>query len=122
MPAQDAGGQSVNRCGKKRFQAAGQCGLEPPVMTGTERNNLRKSYRAFPFPTAAFLSLRCYRHVTLLWRLDGSIFRKMPAPDLIRCGQRSSQKMRPTKPMTWNYAVGFAFVAAGEFFVFRGPL
>jgi len=26
------------------------------------------------------------------------------------------------EPMTWNYAVGFALVAAGAFFVFRGPL
>jgi uncharacterized protein len=26
------------------------------------------------------------------------------------------------EPMTWNYAVGFAFVAAGAFFVFRWPL
>ena len=24
--------------------------------------------------------------------------------------------------MTWNYIVGFAFVAVGAFFVFRGPL
>src|ERR1700737_3847532 len=69
---------------KKAAPAAGQCGLEPPVMTGTERNNLRRSYRAFPFPTAAFLSLRCYRRVTLLWRLHGSIFRKKPAPGVIR--------------------------------------
>jgi uncharacterized protein (DUF486 family) len=23
---------------------------------------------------------------------------------------------------TWNYAVGFAFVALGAFFIFRGPL
>jgi uncharacterized protein (DUF486 family) len=23
---------------------------------------------------------------------------------------------------TWNYAVGFALIAAGAFFVFRGPL
>jgi hypothetical protein len=107
---------------EKSGSSHGAMRLEPPVMTGTERNNLRKSYRAFPFPTAAFLSLRCYRHVTLLWRLDGSIFRKMPAPDLIRGGYRFPQKMRPTKPMTWNYAVGFAFVAAGAFFVFRGPL
>jgi uncharacterized protein len=26
------------------------------------------------------------------------------------------------EPMTWNYAVGFAFIAVGAFFVFRGPL
>ncbi len=26
------------------------------------------------------------------------------------------------EPMTWNYAVGFAFIALGAFFVFRGPL
>jgi len=26
------------------------------------------------------------------------------------------------EPMTWNYVVGFALVAAGAFFVFRGPL
>jgi hypothetical protein len=26
------------------------------------------------------------------------------------------------EPMTWNYAIGFAFVAVGAFFVFRGPL
>ena len=26
------------------------------------------------------------------------------------------------EPMTWNYAVGFALVAMGAFFVFRGPL
>jgi uncharacterized protein (DUF486 family) len=26
------------------------------------------------------------------------------------------------EPMTWNYAIGFALVAAGAFFVFRGPL
>ena len=26
------------------------------------------------------------------------------------------------EPMTWNYAVGFALVAAGAFFIFRGPL
>ena len=26
------------------------------------------------------------------------------------------------QPMTWNYAIGFAFVAAGAFFIFRGPL
>ena len=25
------------------------------------------------------------------------------------------------EPMTWNYAVGFALIAAGAFFVFRGP-
>ena len=24
--------------------------------------------------------------------------------------------------MTWNYAIGFAFIALGAFFVFRGPL
>ena len=26
------------------------------------------------------------------------------------------------EPMTWNYAVGFALVAAGAYFIFRGPL
>jgi uncharacterized protein len=26
------------------------------------------------------------------------------------------------EPLTWNYAVGFVLVAAGAFFVFRGPL
>jgi len=26
------------------------------------------------------------------------------------------------EPITWNYAVGFALIAAGAFFVFRGPL
>jgi uncharacterized protein (DUF486 family) len=26
------------------------------------------------------------------------------------------------EPMTWNYAVGFALVATGAFFIFRGPL
>jgi uncharacterized protein (DUF486 family) len=26
------------------------------------------------------------------------------------------------EPMTWNYAVGFAFIAVEAFFVFRGPL
>src|SRR3954454_17979294 len=26
------------------------------------------------------------------------------------------------EPLTWNYAVGSALVAAGAFFVFRGPL
>jgi len=26
------------------------------------------------------------------------------------------------EPMTWNYAVGFGFIAVGAFFVFRGPL
>jgi uncharacterized protein (DUF486 family) len=26
------------------------------------------------------------------------------------------------EPMTWNYAIGFTFVAVGAFFVFRGPL
>ncbi|MEA2937325.1 MAG: uncharacterized protein QOC56_829 [Alphaproteobacteria bacterium] len=26
------------------------------------------------------------------------------------------------EPMTWNYAVGFALVGAGAFFIFRGPL
>jgi uncharacterized protein (DUF486 family) len=26
------------------------------------------------------------------------------------------------EPMTWNYALGFALVALGAFFVFRGPL
>jgi uncharacterized protein (DUF486 family) len=26
------------------------------------------------------------------------------------------------EPMTWNYAIGFALIAAGAFFVFRSPL
>jgi uncharacterized protein len=26
------------------------------------------------------------------------------------------------EPMTWNYAVGFALVGAGAYFIFRGPL
>jgi uncharacterized protein (DUF486 family) len=26
------------------------------------------------------------------------------------------------EPITWNYVVGFALIAAGAFFVFRGPL
>ena len=26
------------------------------------------------------------------------------------------------EPITWNYAIGFALVAAGGFFIFRGPL
>jgi len=26
------------------------------------------------------------------------------------------------EPITWNYAVGFILVAAGAFFIFRGPL
>jgi hypothetical protein len=26
------------------------------------------------------------------------------------------------EPITWNYAVGFTFIALGAFFVFRGPL
>ena len=26
------------------------------------------------------------------------------------------------EPITWNYAIGFAFIAAGAFFVFRGPI
>jgi uncharacterized protein (DUF486 family) len=26
------------------------------------------------------------------------------------------------EPMTWNYVVGFALIATGAFFVFRGPL
>jgi len=26
------------------------------------------------------------------------------------------------EPITWNYAIGFALIAAGSFFVFRGPL
>ena len=26
------------------------------------------------------------------------------------------------EPMTWNYIIGFIFVAVGAFFVFRGPL
>jgi uncharacterized protein len=26
------------------------------------------------------------------------------------------------EPLTWNYAIGFALIAAGAFFVFRGPL
>jgi len=25
------------------------------------------------------------------------------------------------EPITWNHAVGFAFIAAGAYFVFRGP-
>jgi uncharacterized protein (DUF486 family) len=25
------------------------------------------------------------------------------------------------EPITWNYAIGFALIAAGAFFVFRGP-
>ena len=25
------------------------------------------------------------------------------------------------QPFTWNYAIGFALIAAGAFFVFRGP-
>jgi uncharacterized protein (DUF486 family) len=25
------------------------------------------------------------------------------------------------EPMTWNYAVGFALIASGAYFVFRGP-
>jgi uncharacterized protein (DUF486 family) len=25
------------------------------------------------------------------------------------------------EPMTWNYAIGFGFIAVGAFFVFRGP-
>jgi uncharacterized protein (DUF486 family) len=25
------------------------------------------------------------------------------------------------EPMSWNYAIGFALIAAGAFFVFRGP-
>jgi len=25
-------------------------------------------------------------------------------------------------PITWNYAIGFVLIAAGAFFVFRGPL
>jgi len=24
--------------------------------------------------------------------------------------------------MTWNYVIGFALVAAGAYFIFRGPL
>jgi uncharacterized protein (DUF486 family) len=26
------------------------------------------------------------------------------------------------EPITWNYGVGFALIAAGAFLVFRGPL
>jgi uncharacterized protein len=26
------------------------------------------------------------------------------------------------EPMTWNYMIGFALVAAGAYFIFRGPL
>ena len=26
------------------------------------------------------------------------------------------------EPITWNYAIGFVLVAAGAFFIFRGPL
>ena len=26
------------------------------------------------------------------------------------------------EPITWNYAVGFVLIAAGSFFVFRGPV
>jgi uncharacterized protein (DUF486 family) len=26
------------------------------------------------------------------------------------------------EPITWNYAVGFVLIAAGAYFVFRGPL
>ena len=26
------------------------------------------------------------------------------------------------EPMTWNYVIGFALVATGAFFIFRGPL
>jgi uncharacterized protein (DUF486 family) len=26
------------------------------------------------------------------------------------------------EPITWNYAIGFVLIAAGAFFVFRGPL
>jgi uncharacterized protein (DUF486 family) len=26
------------------------------------------------------------------------------------------------EPLTWNYVVGFALIASGAFFVFRGPL
>jgi uncharacterized protein len=26
------------------------------------------------------------------------------------------------EPLTWNYAIGFALIAAGAFFVFRGPI
>ena len=26
------------------------------------------------------------------------------------------------EPITWNYAIGFGLIAAGAFFVFRGPL
>jgi len=25
------------------------------------------------------------------------------------------------EPMTWNYVIGFALVAAGAYFIFRGP-
>lgn len=26
------------------------------------------------------------------------------------------------EPITWNHAIGFALIAAGSFFVFRGPV
>ena len=26
------------------------------------------------------------------------------------------------EPITWNYAIGFSLVAAGAYFIFRGPL
>ncbi len=26
------------------------------------------------------------------------------------------------EPFTWNYAVGFGLIAAGAYFVFKGPL
>jgi uncharacterized protein (DUF486 family) len=26
------------------------------------------------------------------------------------------------EPFTWNYAVGFALIAAGAYFVFKGPI
>jgi uncharacterized protein len=26
------------------------------------------------------------------------------------------------EPLTWNYAIGFVLIAAGAYFVFRGPL
>ena len=32
------------------------------------------------------------------------------------------EPMTLKEPRTWNYAVGFAPVAAGAYFIFRGPL
>ncbi|MGB8546858.1 MAG: DMT family protein, partial [Xanthobacteraceae bacterium] len=26
------------------------------------------------------------------------------------------------EPLTWNYAIGFAFIALGAYFIFAGPL